>query len=54
MDAHGQPAIVRPENTQFETSRRYLEWLSEKLQGGVTKIGASDGRYVLFGRDRVS
>ena len=50
MDPHGQPSILQPADPQFESSRRYLEWVSQKLKCGVQKIDTSDGHYVLYER----
>jgi len=51
MNDAGEPEVVLPENAQFETSRRYLEWLGAGIKGGVTQIDARDGRYVMYQRD---
>ncbi len=51
MNKAGQPEILLPDNPHFETSRLYLEWLGTGIKGGVTKIGAEEGRYVMYERD---
>lgn len=47
---NGQPSIVETADPQFETSRRYLEWASRMIPGGVNEVPAKDGRYVLYER----
>jgi len=50
LDERGRPQIVEPGDTQFDTTRRYLEWAGEGLAGAVTDIRVDGGRYVLYER----
>lgn len=52
LNAAGQPEIVKPNDPQFESIRRYLEWAASDLPGGVKEIGVEDDRYMLFDRRR--
>ena len=50
LDEDGKPAILQPDDPQFETSRVYLEWLAKDLKDGVKNIPARDGQYILYER----
>ena len=50
MNEKGQPQVVSAQDPQFETTRRYLEWLGGGINGGVTRISADGERYQLYER----
>ena len=50
MNEAGQPQILAENHPQFETTRRYFEWLGSGIKGGVTTVPVKNGRYVFYER----
>jgi len=50
MDDKGRPRPIAPDRPEFEKYRRYAEWVSDEIPGGVNHVPARDGRYVMYQR----
>lgn len=48
--ANSKAEIVTPGDPRFEQYRKYMEWVSNDTQGGITQVGVEGDRYLLYRR----